>query len=407
LRKGFDQAAGDKPAALCMQLSFFQQPVNNSLIYELFEAYFACRKNKRNTINALRFETDFEAELFKLRDEIEAGTYQPKRCIAFIVNKPVKREIFAADFRDRVVHHYVIGKVNTLFEALFIPNSFACRKNKGTLYGIQKTAAAIRLLSNNYSEDLYVMKLDIAGFFMNINREILFEKLASFLHANYYFNDRLQLIELFRKIIFQNPAASCIIKGHASDWDGLPKNKSLFYSPSDCGLPIGNLTSQVLANFYLHGLDEFILSLLPDGFYGRYVDDLVMLHNDKQRLMAIKTQIENYVTGQLKLKIHPNKIYIQHYSKGLPYLGTIIKPGRIYCSRRTKGNFFRVVREYLALGNCASVHETECFAASVNSYLGHLIHFNTYRLRIRNLNQIESSQVDKMAIVKGYLRLLN
>lgn len=377
------------------------------MIYELFEAYFACRKNKRNTINALRFETDFETELFKLRDEIEAGTYQPKRCIAFIVNKPVKREIFAADFRDRVVHHYVIGKVNALFEALFIPNSFACRKNKGTLYGIQKTAAAIRSLSNNYSEDLYVMKLDIAGFFMNINREILFEKLASFLHAHYYFNDRLQLIELFRKIIFQNPAASCIIKGHTFDWDGLPKNKSLFYSPSDCGLPIGNLTSQVLANFYLHDLDQFIVSLLPDGFYGRYVDDFVMLHKNKQRLIVVKTQIKKYVDEQLQLKIHPNKVYLQHYSKGLPYLGTIIKPGRIYCSRRTKGNFFKVVRQYLAPGKCATLHDTECFVASVNSYLGHLIHFNTHRLRMNMLNKIKASQADRMTIDKGYLRLLN
>jgi retron-type reverse transcriptase len=389
-----------------MQLSLFHQPVNNSLIYELFEAYFACRKNKRNTINALRFETDFETELFKLRDEIELGTYQPKRCIAFIVNKPVKREIFAADFRDRVVHHYVIGKVNALFEALFIPNSFACRKNKGTLYGIQKTAAAIRLLSNNYSEDLYVMKLDIAGFFMNINREILFEKLASFLHTHYYFNDRLQLIELFRKIIFQNPAASCIIKGHTSDWDGLPKNKSLFYSPSNCGLPIGNLTSQVLANFYLHDLDQFILSHVPDGYYGRYVDDFVMLHNNKQHLITIKTKIENYVKEKLQLNLHPNKVYLQHYSKGLPYLGTIIKPGRIYSSRRTKGNFFKVVRDYLITDNCTSLNETECFVASVNSYLGHLIHFNTYRLRMRMLKKIESSKVDKLAIVKGYLSLL-
>ena len=102
---------------------------------DLFEAYSDCRRNKRNTMNALSFELDYEHELITLWEDINTGRYQPGRSIAFIVEKPVKREIFAADFRDRVVHHLVINKLNPFFEASFIYDSYACRKGRGTHFG--------------------------------------------------------------------------------------------------------------------------------------------------------------------------------------------------------------------------------------------------------------------------------
>ena len=98
---------------------------------ELFDAYADCRSNKRNTLNALAFEVDYEANLLRLCAEINNGSYQPGKSIAFIVNKPVKREIFAADFRDRVVHHLIVNKLNPLFEKTFIYDSYACRAGKG------------------------------------------------------------------------------------------------------------------------------------------------------------------------------------------------------------------------------------------------------------------------------------
>ena len=135
---------------------------------ELFEAYFDCRENKRNTLNALAFEVDYESKLLKLCTEINDGSYQPGKSIAFIVNKPVKREIFAANFRDRVVHHLIINKLNPLFEKVFIYDSYACRVNKGTHLGIQRVDRFIRQCSQNYSLDCYVLKLDIKGFFMSL-----------------------------------------------------------------------------------------------------------------------------------------------------------------------------------------------------------------------------------------------
>ena len=120
-----------------MQQQLFN-PVNGQRIQEdLFKAYFNARKNKRNTLNQLAFEKHFEANLFALASEIIEYHYEPKPSICFIVNNPVKREIFAADFRDRVVHHYIYNHISPLFEKQFINDSYSCRVGKGTHYDIK------------------------------------------------------------------------------------------------------------------------------------------------------------------------------------------------------------------------------------------------------------------------------
>ncbi len=134
-----------------MQLNLFEKPnAETNLKEELFQAYFDARKNKRNTINALAFEMHLEDNLFQLHDEIFAGIYKPKPSICFVVDKPVKREIFAADFKDRIVHHFIINKLNHLFEKQFIYDSYACRIGKGTHLGIQRLNSFIRKCSQNY-----------------------------------------------------------------------------------------------------------------------------------------------------------------------------------------------------------------------------------------------------------------
>jgi len=214
---------------------------------DLFEAYTECRINKRNTMNALSFELDYECELITLCDDINTGRYQPSRSIAFIVDKPVKREIFAADFRDRVVHHLIINKLNPLFEKTFIYDSYACRKGKGTHVGIQRIDRFIRQCSLNYTTDCYALKLDIQGFFMAIDKTILWNKLRDFITNCYHQDDKTTLLSLCHKILVNNPTKNCYIKGSRQNWRDLPPDKSLFHSAPGCGLPIGNLTSQIFA----------------------------------------------------------------------------------------------------------------------------------------------------------------
>lgn len=192
---------------------------------EVFEAYFACRRKKRGTHNALAFEADYERKCIGLWREINAGTYKPSRSVAFIVFKPVQREVFAADFRDRVVHHLIARKIEPLLEAEFIDDSYSTRKEKGTLYGIRRVEGFVRECSENYTKDCYVMKLDIRSFFMDISKKLLYERLEKFLRETYRENDLPMLLYLLRETIFNRPEKNCIRRCPATHWKGLPWDK--------------------------------------------------------------------------------------------------------------------------------------------------------------------------------------
>ena len=357
--------------------------MNNHLLEELFTAYYDCRRNKRNTRNALSFELNYEQNLFELYRQIMDGSYMPGRSIAFIVNRPVKREIFAADFRDRVVHHFLINKLNLLFEKQFIYDSYSCRIAKGTHFGIQQVSKFIRSCSNNYKTDCYILKLDVEGFFMHINKDILFERLQTFINKKYLQSDKELLINLCRKVIYNDCKMNCMIKGKTSDWSDLPATKSLFHSPENCGLPIGNLTSQIFANFYLDPFDHFMKHTLGLKYYGRYVDDFVIIHPDKEYLKSLVPTLSNYLLSTLQLTLHPKKIYLQHYIKGVQFLGTVIKPHRIYIANRTKGNFHTAIENQnkIVRDHKPNREEQKAFLNSMNSYLGIMNHYQTYNLR--------------------------
>jgi len=328
-----------------LQLSLFDILQPKIELEELFEAYFNCRKNKRNTANALSFEINYESNLVQLCNELNNGSYKIDRSIAFIVDKPVKREIFAADFRDRVVHHLVIGKLNQLFEKQFIHDSYSCRAGKGTHFGIQRVDKFIRQCSKNYTKGCYILKLDLQGFFMSINKNILFSKLEKFIKEKYQQTDKELIIKLCKQVIFNDPTKNCIVKGNKSDWNDLPATKSLFNSQPNCGLPIGNLTSQVFANFYMDRFDHHIKHDIKIRYYGRYVDDFVIVHEDKEFLIKLIPKVSDFLQSELKVSIHPKKIYLQHYSKGVKFLGTVILPNRIYIANRTKGNFYNAIEK--------------------------------------------------------------
>jgi RNA-directed DNA polymerase len=352
-------------------------------LVDLFKAYYSCRKNKRNTINALAFELNLEENLIALKTEIESGSYKPSSSIAFIIDKPVKREIFAASFRDRVVHHFLIQKMNAVFEPHFIYDSYACRKAKGTHFGIKRIDSFIRKCSKNYTQDCYVLKLDIKGFFMHINKAILYDKIETLFTAKYNGADKKLYLNLCKTILFNEPVENAIIKGKRSNWDDLPKDKSLFSAKRGYGLPIGNLTSQVFANVYMSSFDHFIKHQLGIKYYGRYVDDFILVHSNKTYLKGLIPVIASFLKKELHLKLHPKKIYLQHYSKGISYIGGFIKPNRNYVSKRTKGNFYDAIHyqnkllEHTINPNNA---EKQLFLSSMNSYLGILGHFKSHKL---------------------------
>lgn len=264
-------------------------------LQELFEAYYECRRNKRGTVNALAFEIEYEANLIQLFEEIQNKTYKIGKSIAFIVDKPVKREIFAGDFRDRVIHHFIIRKLNPIFEKVFVHDSYSCRKEKGTLFGIHRVSGFMRKITENHTKSAYILKLDIEGFFMNINREILLSQIQRIIDKHYAEADKEEIFWLCQKVIRNDPTKNCSIKGGRADWVGLPKSKSLFFSRPGVGIPIGNLTSQIFANLYLHKLDIFIKKQLKIRYYGRYVDDFILFHEDGEYLKSVIPMIREFL----------------------------------------------------------------------------------------------------------------
>lgn len=357
---------------------------------DVFEAYFECRKKKRNTCNALAFESEYERKCVELWREINSGTYHPSRSIAFIINKPVKREVFAADFRDRIVHHLIARHIVPLLEEQFINDSYSTRKGKGTLYGILKIEEHIRQCSENYTKDCHILKIDIRSFFMKISKQRLYDITAEFLKARYTESDLPMLLYLLRKTVFNRPEKNCIRRSAPKEWRGLPKDKSLFHTDGSCGLPIGNLTSQLLALNYLDELDHLITGNWGVEHYGRYVDDMVLVHPSQDHLLEVRERISRWLSTR-GLMLHPRKMYLQHYTKGVLFIGGMILPGRKYLSNRTVGFCYDAIERLNRLAASSPDYvltHGEEFVSTVNSYLGMMRHFASYKLRRKVMEHI-------------------
>ncbi len=315
-----------------------QNSFQDTLLTDLFAAYYQARSNKRNTHSQVRFEMNLSDNLIALYNEIRERRYKVGRSMCFIINDPVKREVFAASFRDRVVHHLLFNYLSPIFERYFIYDSYSCRKGKGTHFGVERLDHHIRSCSNNYSIPCYILKLDIQGYFMSIDRTILYELITDKLSDSESLDK--DLVEyLLKEIIFNDPTKGCRIKGHRSDWIGLPPSKSLFYSHSGCGLPIGNLTSQLFSNIYLSVLDDYITKTLGFKHYGRYVDDFYIISNNKDRLLDAIPQIRLFLDNKLHLSLHSHKVYLQECHKGVRFLGKFMRP---FCISKSTSSAIRI-----------------------------------------------------------------
>lgn len=348
-------------------------------IEEVFNAYYSCRKKKRRKKSALQFELDYELECYKLWDELNSVEYKPTTSIAFCITRPKLREVFAANFRDRIVHHLLCARLNTYFEQEMSEDAFACRVGKGTLYGVKKIQQYMKECGN----EAWYTKCDISGFFMAINRDILYNEIKRILIKN-NIDDIQWWLWLAKIVIYNRPELDCEMRGDLSLFVKLPKNKSLF-SSNGVGLPIGNLTSQILANVYMSIFDRWIANKIgSNGRYGRYVDDFIIIHKNKKFLLSALNNIRQYLQNALHLKIHPKKITIQQVHKGVKFTGTFIKGNCRHPGGFTKYNAMQVIKKRNLGLNIDEQH----FISSANSYFGLLIHSNSYNFRIKMWKRI-------------------
>lgn len=346
---------------------------------EITDAFWECYKNKKKTGGAEEFLFGYQEKLFRLTDEINNKTYAPLPSNVFIITDPKIREVFAADFRDRIVHHLVIRELLPYFQQYFIPECFSCMPGRGNLYGVQVLADYM----NRCSLDWYVLKMDVTSFFMSIRKSLLADQLTRFIIENYQDQRKLDdLVWLCREIALHDPTKCCNRVGNLDLIRLLPPEKSLFCLPPDKGLPIGNYSSQMFANFYMTPLDLFIKYTLQVPFYGRYVDDLVM-YGPKDLLLWASGEIRSWAKSNLDIDFSQNKFYIQPISHGVKFLGSVIKPGRIYCGNRLRGELekklYRLNPELTDVSHALSVF---------NSYLGLMNHYASRNIRVNLLSRL-------------------
>lgn len=346
---------------------------------DLTNAYFDCRKRKRNTQSALAFELNLERNLYQLYEDLKDGNYTPGKSICFVITKPKYREVWAAEFRDRIVHHLFYNKVSPRFYASFIADSCACIPGRGTLYAAKRLEAKIRSATQNWTNPCYYLKCDLANFFVAINKQILHQQLRAKIHEPWWLN-------LAEVILFHDPRLNYELRGNPALIENVPEHKRLALQPRSNGLPIGNLSSQFFANIYLNELDQFIKHKIGAKHYIRYVDDFVILHPSAQWLNNALSQINEFLPNKLKANLNPKKTILQPVDRGVDFVGQVIKPWSRYTRKRTineaitqlkKENHktpFESANSYLGLvGQASSGHKDKTKLANVMRKKGYCV----------------------------------
>ena len=341
-------------------------------VSELFQAYFDCRKSKRNTCNALDFEESLERNLMDLYYDLRGGNYRPGTSICFVVDYPKIREVWAADFRDRVVHHLLYNRVSDRFYKRFIHDSYACIPGKGALAAVARLEHFTRSASQNHSVPTFFLKVDVANFFVSIQKPILDSLLAKHIIEPWW-------LALCRVVLHHDPTSNVIVRSTPALMRSVPAHKSLFNSNGQ-GLPIGNLSSQFFANVYLDPLDQFAKHQLKTKQFVRYVDDVVMLGHDSSALYDAARYMDDFIGSSLGLHLHPNKTEINRIERGINFLGYIVRPHARYVRRSTLDNAHKKIRD-------ANLDERQ-MQATANSYFGLMRHANAWGERNRFANAL-------------------
>lgn len=323
----------------------------------LYRAYLQARRNKRYRDEVLRFSASLEENLIIIQNDLIYQTYNPGRHREFYVYEPKKRLIMAPPFRDRVVHHALCNVIEPIFDARFIFDSYACRTGKGTHLGADRVTHFLRS-SKNLWERVYCLKADVAQYFPSIDHDVL----LGILWERITCNDTRWLIEQ------------------------IVRSTESYDESAHMGLPIGNLTSQLFANIYLDQLDHFAKHTLKVKYYVRYMDDVIILHGDKQVLRSYLQEIEGFLAHRLRLRLN-RKTSIFPISQGIDFLGY-----RIWDDHRLlrKASIKRAKRGFKKLSNDYAEGKVslERVKATVMSWLGHCSHANAYRIRRKVLGEL-------------------
>jgi len=326
----------------------------------LFSAWNGFRKDKKNKKDILIFEWQLEQNIFQLHQDLKNQTYRHGPYTSFHITDPKQRHIHKATVRDRVLHHAIFAVLNPIFEPTFISHSYSCRINKGTHRGVDYLANILRKVSFNYRGPCFILKCDISKFFASVDHGILLNIISKRIKDD----GAMWLIKE-------------IIGSFYSDQSNLFNKK---------GLPIGNLTSQLFANIYLNEFDQFVKHELRIKDYLRYTDDFIVVSNNEEYLKKMLKSIKKFLEQKLQLKLHPDKISIKRFRRGVDFLGYIILPFYRLIRTKTKQRIFRKLKGRIKEYKNGTINQ-QTLGQSLQSYLGVLSHANTYELSQNLKNQ--------------------
>lgn len=303
-------------------------------IDNIFQAWNEFRKGKRQKHDVQVFERYLEDNLFGLHRKLKSKTYRHSTYSEFYVSDPKRRHIHKAQIEDRIVHHLLYKYLYEIFDKTFIFDSYSCRLNKGTHKAVKRLEKFSRIVSKNYTQSCWALKLDIKKFFKSVDHEIL----------------------------------KTLISEEIQDKDVLWLIDQVIDSFSR-GIPLGNLTSQIFANIYLDELDQFIKHELKVKYYLRYADDFIILERNRSLMYRYIDTLDQFLEIHLKLKLHPNKIAIRKLSWGIDFAGYIVLPHYTLPRVKTKRRIFR------------KISKSKVSDQSLQSYLGYFSHANSYQIQ--------------------------
>jgi retron-type reverse transcriptase len=283
--------------------------------------------------------------------------------------------VWAADFRDRVVHHLLYNRVAERFYKRFIHDSFACIPGKGALAAVDRLEHFTRSASQNHSVPTFFLKVDVANFFVSIRKPVLDALLTRQITEPWW-------LALCRVVLHHDPTSDVIVRSSAALMRSVPAHKSLINSNGQ-GLPIGNLSSQFFANVYLDPLDQFAKHQLKARQFVRYVDDVVMLGHDSAALYDAAHYMNDFIGASLGLHLHPNKTEINRIERGINFLGYIVRPHARYVRRSTLDNAHKKIHD--------PALDAGQMQATANSYFGLMRHANAWRERKRFANALRQT----------------
>ena len=309
----------------------------------LLEAWKEFVRGKRSRKDVQEFELHLMSNVTMLHNDLISKTYRHSPYEAFNISDPKPRNIHKARVRDRLLHHALYRTLYPFFDKVFISDSYSCRKDKGTHKAMNRFRSFAYQVSDNHTKTVWVLKCDIKKFFASIDQETLIKILEQ------YISDR-DIILLLSQIV-----------------------GSFNSGKNDKGLPLGNLTSQLLVNIYMNEFDQFVKHKLKAKHYIRYADDFVVLSHNKSWLEELLSKIADFLFEQLKLNLHPDKISIRTLTSGVDFLGWVHFTDHRILRTVTKKRMFRNL-------------ETNYKPEVLGSYLGLLSHGNTSRLKEKVTN---------------------